>query len=252
LINHYFVKLLDFAQRTLDKSSPHCAVLCTEDLSKAYNRGSHNLVIEDLHSTEEPWWILVINCSHLKERTLNLRYQGATSSTRSLPGGFGAGNWLGGLLFMVKFNGVCLRPHIPQPLTGNQGNQFKFVDDATQIVSVNLKKSLVAEPRSRPRPMNYHERTKMVLAEEENILQSEVNKFAYFTETKKLVINKAKCYVIMFSHSRKFEFPPEFSIQESGILEVNVSHKILGIIVQDDLKWEAQVQEMARKATKTT
>ena len=66
------------------------------------------------------------------------------------------------------------------------------------------------------------------------------------------MINKAKCYVMMFSRSRKFDFPPEFSIQESGILEVKNSHKILGIIVQDDLKWEAQVQEMARKATKTT
>ena len=43
-VNHYLVKLLDFAHRTLDKKKTHCAVLCTEDLSKAYNRGSHNLV----------------------------------------------------------------------------------------------------------------------------------------------------------------------------------------------------------------
>ena len=38
-VSHYLVKLLDFAHRTLDKNTPHCAVLCTEDLSKAYNRG---------------------------------------------------------------------------------------------------------------------------------------------------------------------------------------------------------------------
>ena len=47
-VSHYLVKLLDFAARTLDKSPPHCAVLCTKDLNKAYNRGSHSLVIEDL------------------------------------------------------------------------------------------------------------------------------------------------------------------------------------------------------------
>ena len=42
---HYLVKLLDFVHSTLDKRTPHSAVVCTEDLSKAYNRGSHSLVI---------------------------------------------------------------------------------------------------------------------------------------------------------------------------------------------------------------
>ena len=46
-INHYLIKLLDFAHRTLDMNTPHCAILSTEDLSKAYNRGLHNLVVKD-------------------------------------------------------------------------------------------------------------------------------------------------------------------------------------------------------------
>ena len=53
-INHYLIKLLDFAHITLDSNTPHCAVLCTEDLSKAYKRGSHNLVIEDLNAMHVP------------------------------------------------------------------------------------------------------------------------------------------------------------------------------------------------------
>ena len=107
------------------------------------------------------------------------------------------------------------------------------------------------DTEKRPRPHNYHERTEMILKDDENVLQSELNKFALFTRNNKLVINKAKCYVMMFSRSRKFDFPPEFTIDGSDILEVKKSHKILGIIVQDDLKWEKQVQEMVRKATKT-
>ena len=47
-ISHYLVKLLDFIHTTLDQRAPHAAVLSTEDLSKAYNRGSHQIVIEDL------------------------------------------------------------------------------------------------------------------------------------------------------------------------------------------------------------
>ena len=229
-VNHYLVKLLDFAHRTLDKKEPHSAVLCTEDLSKAYNRGSHNLVVEDLHSMKVSGWILALVCFYLNSRSLTLKYQGQTSSSRPLPGGFGAGTWLGGLLFIVKFNGACLRPPIPRPLTGNHGNQFKFIDDATQIVSVNLKKSLLPDPSQRPPPLNYHECTEMILNPDEDVLKKELVKFSLFTEQNRMVINKSKCFIMTFSRSRNFDFPPEFSIQGSDFLEVKKTLKILGIL----------------------
>ena len=56
---------------------------------------------------------------------------------------------------------------------------------------------------------------------------------------------------MLFTRSRKYAFPPEFSIGGNAILEVKSTHKILGILVQDNLKWEAQTQEMVRRATKT-
>ena len=249
---HYLIKLLDFAHRTLDKREPHAAVLCTEDLSKAYNRGSHNLVIEDLHSMHAPKWILVLVCSYLENRSLILTYQKTKSSSKTLPGGFGAGTWLGGLLFLIKFNGACLRPPIPRPITKNLGMQVKFIDDASQIASVNLKKSLLPDTSERPRPLNYHERTQMILDPQENILQQQLDLFYQFTQSDKFVINQGKCFVMQFSRSKKYDFPPEFTIGGSGILDIKKSHTILGIIVQDNLKWDEQVQDMVRKAMKIT
>ena len=119
-ITHYLVKILDFIHSTLDKKSPHSAVLCTEDLSKAYNRGSHLLVVEDLHAMKLSGWSLNLVCSYLMGRSMVLTYSKARSSERSLPGGFGAGTWLCGLLFIVKFNGACLRPPIPRPITSTE------------------------------------------------------------------------------------------------------------------------------------
>ena len=101
-ISHYLVKLLDFVHTTLDKNTPHCAVLCTEDLSKAYNRGSYNLVIEDLHYMKLPGFLLVLICSYLSSRSMVLSHRGGKSTERSLPGGFPAGTLLGGLLFYCK------------------------------------------------------------------------------------------------------------------------------------------------------
>ena len=130
-VSHYLIKLLDFAHRTLDKNTPHCAVLCTEDLSKAYNRGSHNLVIEDLWAMHLPGWLSAL-----------------------IP--------------------------ITRPITQNKGMQVKFIDDASQIASVNLKKSLIPDTQVRPRPLNYSERTEMILNPTEDVLQQELEKFFLF------------------------------------------------------------------------
>ena len=189
-ITHYLLKLLDFAHRTMDESTPHCAILCTEDLSKAYNQGSHNLVIEDFQAMHVPNWALSLIFSYLNERSLTLNYMNERSERKKLPGGFGAGTWLGGLCFTVKFNGACMRPPIPRPITQNYCMQVKFVDDATQIASVDLKKSLVQDPVSRQRPLNFHERTEMSLSPEENVLNTELQKFHDFTVSNKLVINR--------------------------------------------------------------
>ena len=248
-VNHYIIKLLDFANRTLDKNTPHAAVLCTEDLSKAYNRGSHNLVIEDLHAMHVPGYILAITCSYLEGRSLVLNYQGAKYEEKQLPGGFGAGTCLGGALFIVKFNGACLRPPIPRPMTQNRGLQVKYIDDASQIASINLKKSLIPDPTIRIRPLNYHERTEMVLNPQEDIMQQELNLFYEFTQNNKLLINNKKCFAMQFSKPKKYDFPAEFTIGGSEILEVKKVLRILGVIVEDTLQCNSQCKEMVRKAT---
>ena len=117
-----------------------------------------------------PGFLLAIICSYLKERSLNLQYEGAKSKSKMLIGGFGAGTWLGGLLFIIKFNGACLRPPVPRPLTLNKGIQVKYIDDASQMASVNLKKSLLQDSQHRQRPLNYNERTEQILNPQESKL----------------------------------------------------------------------------------
>ena len=54
-----------------------------------------------------------------------------------------------------------------------------------------------------------------------------------------------------FSRSKNYDFPAELTIGGSDILEVKKEHVILGIIVQDDLKWPSQCEEMVKRATVT-
>ena len=56
------------------------------------------------------------------------------------------------------------------------------------------------------------------------------------------------CYAV-YTLYKKYDFPPEFIIGGSEILDVKKEHTILGVIVQSDLKWQSQCQEMVRRAT---
>ena len=183
-----------------------------------------------------PGWILSTLCSYLSGQSLILSHNSVRSSERPLPGGFGAGPWLGGMLFIVKFNGPCLRPPIPRPISGNTGQQFNYIDDSCQVASVNMKVSLEPDPVSRPRPLNYNERTEMRLKPHENVLQQQLIKFEDFTIKNKLVINSSKFCVMYFSRLKNYAFPPEFSIGKTQVLEVKKVHRILGIKVQDNLR----------------
>ena len=246
--SHYLVKLVDFIHSTLDRREPHAAVLATMDLSKAFNRGD-SMVIEDLYDMHVPGWLLAILCSYLTSRSMVLTYQGATSTPHSLPGGYGAGTWLGGFLFTIKFNGICLRPPIPRPC-GNRAIQLKYVDDSTKTASINMKHSLQDDPTVRLRPLNFHERTEKCLKPDENILQQELDRFHDETTRNNFVTNQSKSFVMVYNRSRNFAFAPEFTSGPSGTLEVRKTLKILGILIQEDLKWGAQTDKMINKASK--
>ena len=243
--SHYLIKLFDFIHKTLDMRTPHAVVLAALDLSKAYNRGD-SMVIEDLYAMHTPGWLLAILCSYLSSRSLILSYQQAVSSPRSLPGGYSAGTLMGGFLFIIKFNGICLRPAIPRP-NGNRAIQLKFIDDASKASSINLKRSLIPDPKSRQFPLRYNERTQMVLNPSENVLQHELDRFQFETQEKNFVTNKKKTFIMLFNSSRKYAFPPEFTLGHDK-LDVKNCHKILGLMAQDDARWGAQVGYMVKKS----
>ena len=119
-----------------------------------------------------PAWLLNIVISYLSNRTMVLTYNGEQSTVRDLPGGGPKGAFLGGLIFIIKYNGAFLRPPIPPLISGpvrkEKAEKVKFVDDGTVAVSVNLKKCLVNDLEDRPRPFNFHERTQQILPASNN------------------------------------------------------------------------------------
>ena len=251
-ITHYLIKLLHFTHSILDLKKPYAVLAACIDLAKAFNRVSHDLLVQDLYDMHTPAWLLNILISYLSKRTMVMTYKGETSTSKDLPGGGPQGAYLGGLIFIIKYNGALMRPPIPPLMTGpiweSKAEKVKFVDDGTVAVSINLKKCLIKDPNSRPRPLNFRERTETILPAQNNLLQSYMDDTESFTEENLMKINSKKSKVLLFNKSRKWDFPPEVSFSDDQNLEVLSDIRLLGVVVSDDLRWEKNTQYICKKA----
>ena len=246
-ITHYLVKLLHFVHSYMDQKQPHAVLLALIDLEKAFNRVSHQLVIEDLSDMNVPGWLLLILISYLTERSMFMRYKGATSSRKLLPGSSPQGAFLGILLFIIIFNGALLRPAIPRLHAMN----LKYIDDLSMLAAVKLSDCLVTDPVNRAMPLNFNERTRQILNPELNVLQEDLDCLKQFTSRKLLKIKEKKTNVMKFNFARNQDFPPELNIDGfSNQLEVVGATKLLGIMLTDDLKWKKNTEYICKKAYK--
>ena len=253
-VTHYLIRLLQFVHSNLDLKKPHAVLAACVDISKAFNRIDHNLVVQDLYDMKTPAWLLNIVISYLSGRSMKLTHNGTQSTIKKLPGGGPQGAYLGGLIFIIKYNGAFLRPPIPRPVAGplksSRTEKVKFVDDGTVAVSVDLKTCLVADPENRARPLNYHERTGHILPPENNLLQYYISDTEQFVADNKMVINKQKTKIICFSKSRKWDFPPEVFFNDGTQIEVISETTLLGVVVTRDLRWDKNTDFMCQKARK--
>ena len=193
-----------------------------------------------------PAWLLNIVISYLSNRTT---YNGEQSTVRDLPGGGPKGAFLGGLIFIIKYNGAFLRPPIPPLISGpvrkEKAEKVKFGDDGTVAVSVNLKKCLVNDLEDKD---NFHERTHQILPASNNLLQYYLDDTEKFTNDNRMKINAKKTKVILFNKARKRDFPPEVSFSDNVNLEVVSELKLVGVIVSSDLRWEKNTLYICQKA----
>ena len=267
-ISHYLVKLLQFIHDYLDLRNPHAVIIALVDLSKAFNRISHGMVIEDLFNMHVPPWILRILMSYLNGRSMILSYKGLSSSFIPLPGSSPQGAFLGIFLFIVKFNAASLRPAIPRLITGPacskslkkcslQDSECSvhckdmhaiYIDDLSEAEAINLKKQLIPDSTERQRPLTFYESKELVFPVENSLLQKNLTKVENFTIENKMKINSNKSSIMVFNKSRKYLFPPEFSFSNGELLESLDEVKLLGIQLNTNLRWTSHIDLVYKKA----
>ena len=197
-----------------------------------------------------PAWLLRIVFSYLQKRAMILTHNGASSEKKPLPGGTPQGAYLGGLIFMIKFNGAFLRPAVPRPISASQSRSLsvKFVDDGSVASSINLPASLIQDPVKRSKPLQFRERNEQVLPDVNNPLALQLREFQNFSNDNKMKINQEKTTTMLFNTSRKWDFPVEVAFKDGSHLECVKEIKLVGVYITDNLKWQRNTEYICGKA----
>ena len=229
------------------------------DFSKAFDRQDHTILITKLSDMNVPGWLLRIVISFLTNRKMVVRYKGAMSGLKELPGGGPQGTLLGLLLFLVLINDVGFpnqENNIGEQITRRQNFKavnvlhLKYVDDLTLLESIKLRDQLIEVPESAvTHPVSYRARTGHVLP----LTNSEVYKQLIATEEyanqNKMKINYTKTKTMLFNNCKNLDFLPELEVADIRV-ENSEEMKILGVVVTPDLKWNANTRHIVQKAFK--
>ena len=257
-ISHYLIEFVNFILYNQDMKVPHAVLALMIDLSKAFNRICHNRIITILSRMGVPGWLLRIIMGFLTERELIVNYKGKKSKRKWLPGGSPQGTRLGLFLFLILINAAGyeqLEKQLGQHVSQKKNKRkiipkihLKFVDDLTLAETINVKRSVIVNPDpNAPRPLAYHDRTLHVLPTDLTPVQEELNKMVQYCDANNMKLNVEKTKVALFNTARKYDFQPKLTTDGTTILEVVEEFRLLGIIFQSNLNWQANTNNMCKK-----
>ena len=258
-ITHYLIEFINFVLSNQENKEPTAVLACMIDFSKAFNRQNHNILITKLSDMGVPAWLLRIVMAFLVDRTMVVRYRGATSSSKCLPGGGPQGTLLGLLLFIVLINDIGFKDqqnNVGDLITCRKNlrsaNQIhlKYVDDLTIAESIILKDNVTNVPvTDRPQPDTYHARTGHALISENSKVFKQIHDVNEYAKSNDMKLNLKKTKFMLFNACTSIDFMPELTLEGNGI-DLVEEMTILGLILSSDLKFKRNTEYIVKRAFK--
>ena len=191
---------------------------CFLDFCKAFDRIDHNIVISKLISLGVRGALISWICSFLSGRMQSVKVNHFASNRAPVTAGVPQGTKLGPILFLVMIND--LTSHSPL-----RSSNWFFVDGVTvsQVVNRSLSPGL----------------------------QQDLNSIEAWSTSNNMNLQPKKCkdFTISFLRNPPQELFSTLSIN-SQLLEKVTCFKLLGVTLQNDLKWNAHVDSITSKASK--
>ena len=258
--SHYLIDMIAYILYNQDLKETKAVVAAMVDFEKAFNRQNHVKLITKLSDMGVPGWLLKIIMGFLEDRSLTVKYNGKSSSKKSMPGGGPQGTILGMFLFLILINDAgfpeenrILGERITSATNKRkliENNHWKYVDDLTLAEAIDLKNTLKDDTENTLEyPLTYHNRTNQILAPEDSDVQKQLNLLDTYCTENEMIINKKKTKVMLFNTSKKRDFTPKLKINNEEIYVVD-ELKLLGVMITNDLKWNSNTSYITKKGYK--
>ena len=170
---------------------------------------------------------------------MSVKWHGCRYVPREIKGGGPQGATLGILEYLSQSNNSadCV----------NEQDRFKFVDDLTVLEIVNLLTIGLSSfniKQQVPTDIPIHNQYIPAQHLESQKWLDEINKW---TKNQKMLINGKKTKTVIFNFTDNYQFTTRLKLNDQ-IVEVIDSTKLLGTIVQNDLKWDLNTASIVKKA----
>ena len=208
--NHYLVNLMYYLFSGAEVSYNVGTVVLT-DFSKAFDLVDHTILIDKIIRMGVRRNIVPWICDFLHNRKQCVRFNYTLSEDLQLTAGVPQGTKLGPIGFQILINDAA---------TEAESEYWKYVDDLT-----------------------FAENTTGTM---QGHLQDDLHEFSKWSSSDGLNLNAKKCQALEINFSRASPHHADLKIG-SDKLEYVDKAKILGLWLQNDLKWQTQVDDVMLK-----
>ena len=170
---------------------------------------------------------------------MTVKWHGCRSKPIQLKGGGPQGATLGLLEYLSQSNDNA--DNVPL------SNRFKFIDDLSTLEVVNLLTVGLTMFDIREQVPNDIPLENFFIPSESLKSQKWLNEINEWTVNHKMKINEKKTKAMIINFSKKHQFSTRLKLKGENIEFIN-STKLLGTIIQNNLKWEQNTKQLVKKA----
>ena len=241
-IQHYLIQMLQKIHSELDKNSKgesNAVLAGLVDWENAFPRQCPKLGVQSFIDNGVRPSLIPILVNYFQDRHMSVKWHGLLTEFSHIKGGGPAGATLGLLEYLSQSNGNA--NCVPE------GNKFKFVDDLTTLEIINLITVGMTSFNIWSQVPNDIETHNNFIPSENLFTQKWLNEINVWSENQKMVINEKKTKAMLFNFSKTHQFSTRLQLKDRNI-EFLKSTKLLGTIVQNNLKWDMNTKELVKRA----